>query len=115
MGAPTAMTKVAIEQAPVRGDALVAMRVRRIAFVDDAPAGEGRRRFTQPRRASAVESEVAVESLAVASDRPERIDQLVVVYLPESSPAQSRERAKALVATSDRAEATRAVTLEHGP
>jgi hypothetical protein len=96
-------------KAPALRDATAPVRVSRVTFVDEAPAG-GRRRFTQPRRASALEEDVSVESLA-AADRSEAGDPLIIACSREG---QGRERARALLAGREPSEDSRAVTLEHG-
>ena len=100
---------------PVSRAATPFVRVSRITFRADAgPAGASRRQFAHPRRASAVEENVSIESVAAGGDRPEPTDRCFIVCIPEGSSSQSRERARALLALPAQSEARRAITLERG-
>jgi hypothetical protein len=98
---------------PIPRETAPSVRVSRVTFTDETPSAGSRRRFTQPRCASAVEEDVAIESVAAVGDQPESIDHCFIVCVPEGSSNQSRERARALLANPQRPESTPVITLEH--
>src|SRR5271170_5274235 len=99
-------------KAPTPRDAAPFVRISRITFTDEK-TGAGRRRFSQPRCASALEEDVSIESVATANHPPEAVGHCFIACIPEGSSVQNRERARALFAGAERAE-TPAITVEHG-
>jgi hypothetical protein len=99
---------------PIPREATPLVRISRVRFTDETSSAGGRRRFTQPRHASALEEDVTIESVAAVGDRLEPIDHFFIVCVPEGSSNQNRERARALLASPERPGATRTITLEHG-
>jgi hypothetical protein len=99
-------------KAPTPREAASFVRVTRVTFTETDSVGGGRR-FTQPRRASASEEDVSLESVAAGEDRGDPIDHLFIVCVPEGASSPGRERARALLATPPRPEATPAMTLEY--
>jgi hypothetical protein len=89
------------------------VRVTRISFsAESAPAAEGRRRFTQPRRATALEEDVAIESIGEGAESG---DHCFVVCVPEGASKQNRERARALLERSEADDVRPTITVERGP
>jgi hypothetical protein len=108
-------SRKAVKSSPPRGVAPI-VRASRIVFIDDATAPDrvGRRRFTHPRRATAVEEDVAIDALEAASLGADSSDACVVLCVPDGAVAASREQARAVWGRNEGADAERALLIEHG-
>jgi hypothetical protein len=90
-----------------------ALVVKRIRFVDTAPAGAAVvRRFRQPRACAAVEERVDPGALPREKDWPEPTDQLVVVFVPRAAAASWQKKDEGWLAPPAHPDAAPPVVIE---